>query len=325
MIDKCGRKIDYLRISVTDRCNFRCVYCMPEQGVPPIAHTQIISFEEILRICRVMAGLGIRKLKVTGGEPLVRRGVCDFIRAAKELPGIEQVTLTTNGALLPQYLPELIASRIDGVNISLDTLDPDTYRRITRRGCLADVLAAINAAWEAGIPRLKINSVLLSSINDQEAVSLAALARDRDINVRFIELMPIGLGQNFKPIPGAEILAQLTAAYGEPQPFCGRIGNGPAAYYSFPGLKGKIGFIDAISHRFCSECNRVRLTAEGHLKLCLHYDHGLDLLPLLRAGCDDEQLQHSIVAAIEAKPLSHSFGRPEASHTDKHTMNSIGG
>ena len=170
MIDKCGRKIDYLRISVTDRCNFRCVSCMPEQGVPPIAHTQIISFEEILRICRVMAGLGIRKLKVTGGEPLVRRGVCDFIRAAKELPGIEQVTLTTNGALLPQYLPELIASRIDGVNISLDTLDPDTYRRITRRGCLADVLAAINAAWEAGIPRLKINSVLLKGVNDHPEI-----------------------------------------------------------------------------------------------------------------------------------------------------------
>jgi len=298
---------------------------MPEQGVPPIAHEQIISFEEILRICRVMAGLGIRKLKVTGGEPLVRRGVCDFIRAAKAIPGIEQVTLTTNGTLLPQYLPQLIEARIDGVNISLDTLDPDTYRRITRRGCLSDVLAGLDAAWQAGIPRLKINSVLLKGVNDREAVDLAALARERDINVRFIELMPIGLGQDFGPVPGAEILAQLSAAYGEPQPFCGCIGNGPAAYYAFPGLTGKIGFIDAVSHRFCAACNRVRLTADGHLKLCLHYDHGLDLRSLLRSGSDDAQLQRSIVAAIEEKPLSHSFGQPGASHTEKHTMNSIGG
>ena len=233
--------------------------------------------------------------------------------------------MTTNGILLKEHLPALIEAKIDGINISLDALDSACYHEIVRHGELAQALSGLDAAWEAGVRPLKVNCVLMRGLNDKEAPGLAALARERDISVRFIELMPIGFGKSFAPVPGREIFKELSAVYGEPEPFCGIIGNGPAAYYTFPGFCGKIGFIDAVSHRFCASCNRVRLTSDGKLKLCLHFEQHLELLPLLHSGCSDEEIRAHIIDAIENKPASHRFNDVQAGHTESRTMNTIGG
>ncbi|MBR5430403.1 MAG: GTP 3',8-cyclase MoaA [Firmicutes bacterium] len=327
MIDKFGRTIDYVRLSVTDRCNLRCLYCMPECGVEQLSHTQIMRFEEMLRLCRVLSGLGVVKFKVSGGEPLVRRGVCDFIRDLKQLPGVEQVTLTTNGVLLRQHLAELKQAGVDGINISLDTLNEFTYRELTRQGDIDSVLEGLQAAQAARICPLKLNVVLLKGKNDQELETLAALARDMELSVRFIELMPIGLGTVYEPVTGEEALARLTKAYGRPEQFDKPLGNGPAVYYSFPGFKGKIGLINAVSHAFCSSCNRVRLTSDGVLKLCLQYDIGADLLTPLRQGASDAELQRLIRQAVAQKPEKHVFDRESGQIDNREikNMNAIGG
>lgn len=327
MKDGFGRTIDYVRLSVTDRCNLRCLYCMPECGVEQLSHTQVIRFEELLRLCRVLAGLGVRKFKVSGGEPLVRRGVCDFIRDLKQLSGVEQVTLTTNGVLLRQNLAQLKKAGIDGINISLDTLNEYTYRELTRQGDIDGVLEGLQAALAAGIRPLKINTVLLKGKNDGELETLAALARDMDISVRFIELMPIGLGTVYQPVSGEEVLARLTAAYGRPGEYPHPLGNGPASYYTFPGFKGQIGLINAVSHSFCASCNRVRLTSDGWLKLCLQYDIGADLLTPLRRGASDEELRQLVLEAVAQKPEKHVFDREsgQVDNREVKNMNSIGG
>ncbi|MBQ1501656.1 MAG: GTP 3',8-cyclase MoaA [Firmicutes bacterium] len=324
MIDGLGRKIDYIRISLTDRCNFRCIYCMPEAGVEPMPHERIMRFEELLRVCEIMGRLGINKLKLSGGEPLVRRGVDDFVAAAKRLPHIEQVTLTTNGQLLPAYLPRFREAGVDGLNISIDTLDPQLYRRITRRGELQPALDALTAAYEADFCPVKVNCVAMKGINEQELPRIAAISRDRQISVRFIEMMPIGLGRKFAGVSGDDILAALTDAFGSPRKAKGRYGNGPAHYYDFPGFAAPVGIIDAVSHRFCGSCNRVRLTADGHLKLCLNYDIGCDLLTPLREGAGDEDLAELIRGAVARKPANHLFGVTEQ-HTETKNMNQIGG
>ena len=267
MIDSFGRTIDYVRLSVTDRCNLRCLYCMPECGVEQLEHAQVMRFEEMLRLCRVLSGLGVSKFKVSGGEPLVRRGVCDFIADLKQVPGVEQVTLTTNGVLLRQNLERLKTAGIDGINISLDTLNEFTFRELTRNGDIDTVLEGLQAALAARICPIKINALLLKGKNDSELETLAAMARDMDVSVRFIELMPIGLGTVYEPVSCEEVLQRLTVAYGRPEEYDRPMGNGPARYYTFPGFKGKIGLINAISHAFCSSCNRVRLTSDGWLKL----------------------------------------------------------
>ena len=325
MIDSKGRKIDYLRISVTDRCNLRCVYCMPPHGVESICHSQVMRFEEILRICRIISTLGITKLKITGGEPLVRRGVIDFIREAKAIDGIEQVTLTTNGILLTEYMSQLIDIGIDGINISLDSLDPKRYKKIVRIGELEDVLAGLKAALASDIRPIKINSVLLRGVNDHEAADLAALARDNHLSVRFIELMPIGLGKTYQPVPGQEVLERLTKAYGKATDYPENLGNGPAKYYTFPGFKGQIGLIDAISHCFCATCNRIRLTSEGKLKLCLHYDHSCDLLDMIAKDATDQQIKEAIIKAVEQKPDQHHLENNEHNHRENNNMHTIGG
>lgn len=327
MIDGFGRTIDYVRLSVTDRCNLRCLYCMPECGVEQLSHAQIMRFEELLHVCRILSRLGISKFKVSGGEPLVRRGVCDFIGDLKRLPGVEQVTLTTNGVLLEQNLAGLQHAGIDGINISLDTLDGNTYRELTRQGDIASVLAGLEAALEADICPVKINAVLLRGKNDGELEDLAALARDRKLSVRFIELMPIGLGTVYQPVSGEEVLRRLTKAYGQPEKYELPLGNGPACYYAFPGFKGKIGLIDAVSHSFCHRCNRVRLTSDGWLKLCLQYDIGLDLLTPLRAGASDSELQQLVLHAVVQKPEKHGFDRERGQIDNREikNMNSIGG
>lgn len=325
MQDSFERTIEYLRISITDRCNLRCVYCMPEEGVHAVEHGQVASYEELLRIVGVMAGLGIKYLKVSGGEPLVRKGATEFLARAKKIEGISQVTLTTNGILLPGALPGLIGAGIDGINISLDTLRPGRYAALTRRGELSQVLSGIDAAYASGIRPLKINTVLLEGVNDDEIVPLAAMARDRELSVRFIELMPIGLGKNFRPISGKRVLEMLTAAYGTPVLTGIKLGHGPAVYYRFPGFAGTIGLIDALTHTFCSGCNRLRLTSRGLLRLCLQYDNGCDLLSPMRAGCSDEDLRALILDAVGNKPAGHHFLDAGANALSSQTMNEIGG
>ena len=307
MLDKLNRKIDYLRISVIDRCNLRCVYCMPEEGLESIPHEEILTYEEILRICETVSQLGIKKIKITGGEPLVRKDIVNLIRDIKNLDKIEQVTLTTNGILLYDMLDDLYDAGIDAINISLDTLKEDNFKQITRRDGLEKVLMAIDKAYNLGI-RVKINCLAIRDFNINELADIANFAKDREIDVRFIELMPIGFGKKYTQIDNDEILSILESNFGTFEPVTEKRGNGPAKYYKNKDMKGCIGFISAISHEFCESCNRIRLTSSGFLKLCLHYNKGIDLKAPIRSGISDEDLKVLIHDTIWNKPLSHKFG-----------------
>ena len=323
MIDHNGRKIDYLRISVTDRCNLRCRYCMPPGEVAGVSSREILTLEEIARVASVLARMGLKKVRLTGGEPLLRRNVTGLIRQLHETEGIEQLALTTNGTLLKALLPELIDCGLNAINISLDTLDPCIYRRITGSDGLGTVLGGLDAAYDRGL-RVGLNCVPCRELNPGEPVRLANIARDRAIDVRFIELMPIGQGRLFNGIPSEEILEGLSAAYGTPRPLpCS--GEGPARYYAYDGFRGRVGFISPITHRFCADCNRLRLTSEGWLKLCLYYSEGIDLRKLLRSGASDAELAASIVQALKHKPREHGFGRRDTPAAERHRMNQIGG
>ena len=307
MLDKLNRKIDYLRISVIDRCNLRCVYCMPEEGLESIPHEEILTYEEILRICETVSQLGIKKIKITGGEPLVRKDIVNLIRDIKNLDKIEQVTLTTNGILLYDMLDDLYDAGIDAINISLDTLKEDNFKQITRRDGLEKVLMAIDKTYNLGI-RVKINCLAIRDFNINELADIANFAKDREIDVRFIELMPIGFGKKYTQIDNDEILSILESNFGTFEPVTEKRGNGPAKYYKNKDMKGCIGFISAISHEFCESCNRIRLTSNGFLKLCLHYNKGIDLKAPIRSGISDEDLKVLIHDTIWNKPLSHKFG-----------------
>ncbi len=305
MKDLYQRNIDYLRVSITDRCNLRCQYCMPQE-LPLLPHGDILRYEEILRICGIAASLGIRNLKITGGEPLARRDAVEFLAKCKEIPGIEHVTLTTNGVLLSPHIQAMKNMGLDGVNISLDALDPDTYRKISGRDVFAQAWRGFLAAVESGVP-VKLNIVPMRGQNEGEIVGLAALAASYPVDVRFIELMPIGSGSGCAPIPGDEILALLQNVYPDLSPDPRRHGCGPARYWLSAALKGSIGFIDAVSHNFCDTCNRIRLTSEGFLKPCLYHSEGYDLRAELRNGADDEQIAATIKKAIRTKPKKHAF------------------
>ena len=310
MIDRCGRNIDYLRISVTDRCNLRCIYCMPEEGVQHVERSLILQEEEILRICRVMAELGIRKIKLTGGEPLVRPRMPLLVEKLKNMPGIEKVTLTTNGVLLKDQMRDFARAGLDGLNISLDTLDPALFAKITARDEFAAVQAGIHAALESGIP-VKLNCVPQVGVNEGELEALAALAQDKPLQVRFIEMMPIGYGAAMPCISGPELLARFRRHWPELAPLpgaaCAALGDGPAVYYTMPGWKGDIGFIAAVHGKFCASCNRVRLTSQGFLRPCLASEAGCDLKALLRSGASDEELLTAIRTTIWEKPQEHHF------------------
>lgn len=305
MKDSHGRNIDYMRISITDRCNLRCKYCMPEE-LPSIPHQNILRFEEILRLCRLAGELGIHKFKVTGGEPLVRKNCLAFLENLKKLPTTEQVTLTTNGTLLSEYLPELKRIGLDGINISLDTLDEYTFAQITGRPEFSKVMEAVVACQASGI-RTKINSVLLKGINKKEFFQLVELAKTYQVDVRFIEIMPIGFGQQFEGCSRQELFAMLAERYPDHVQVQEHRGNGPATYIYLPGFKGCIGFIDAIHGKFCDACNRVRLTADGILKLCLYYQNGIDLKSMLRDGSPDHRICSAMEEAIFRKPAEHQF------------------
>ena len=305
MKDQYGRIIDYMRISITDRCNLRCRYCMPE-GVELVPMKNILSYEEIEMVCQAAAKAGIRKFKITGGEPLVRLGSPELIGKIKKIPGVEQVTMTTNGVLLSKYLPELLKNGLDAVNISLDTLDRERYQVITGRDELFRVLESVDQAVDAGIP-VKINSVLQKGMNEDEFLALARLTLEKKLDVRFIEMMPIGYGKTYKSVPSDEILRQFFEAYPDAYRLEKSLGNGPAVYYSAPGFAGEIGVIGAIHEKFCNTCNRIRLTSEGFLKLCLYSGEGLDLRAMLRGGCSDEEIAEAVTKVIERKPKEHHF------------------
>jgi len=319
MKDSHGRVIDYLRISLTDRCNFRCIYCMPEEGVCMMGHDEILRIEEIETIARVATRIGIRSVRLTGGEPLVRKGVVDLVAALKGMDGIENVSLTTNGVLLSEMAGDLKEAGLSRVNISLDTLDPEQFTYITRVGKLDSTMRGIDAALEAGFNPVKINAVTVRRL-DQDFLAFAKLSIDRPLHVRFIEYMPVGSStgsdgsgwDRTDVIPSEELLQiinERAAAQGLPELVSARdddkpLGWGPARYFEFPGAKGTVGFISPLSRHFCSECNRLRLTADGKLRPCLFSDREIDVRTALREG-GEEAVYNCFLEALNLKPDDH--------------------
>ena len=323
MLDRYGRVINYLRISVTDRCNLRCCYCMPE-GVQDVGMKNILTFEEIWEIVRTGVSLGITHIRITGGEPLVRKGCVDLIRGIREIPGVETITMTTNGVLLGNYGKQLKEAGVDGVNISLDTLDPEEFYKITGKRELQEVLAGIRAAKTAGLP-VKLNAV---NRKELDPIPLVRYAQEENLPLRFIEIMPVGYGKKYVGRSNEELRETLEAVCGKAECMTNReelsrMGSGPAVYYQFSDLKVPVGFISAIHGKFCDTCNRVRLTAEGYLKLCLCYDGGEDLRRVLREG-EKENLRTIMEQTIFRKPAAHCFEHP-AEMTERHEMVKIGG
>ncbi len=323
MLDRYGRVINYLRISVTDRCNLRCCYCMPE-GVQDVGMKNILTFEEIWEIVRTGVSLGITHIRITGGEPLVRKGCVNLIRGIREIPGVETITMTTNGVLLGNYAKQLKEAGVDGVNISLDTLDPEEFYKITGKRELQEVLAGIRAAKTAGLP-VKLNAV---NRKELDPIPLVRYAQEENLPLRFIEMMPVGYGKKYVGRSNEELRETLEAVCGKAECMTNReelsrMGSGPAVYYQFSDLKVPVGFISAIHGKFCDTCNRVRLTAEGYLKLCLCYDEGEDLRRVLREG-EKENLRTIMEQTIFRKPAAHCFEHP-AEMTETHEMVKIGG
>ena len=331
--DGFGRDINYLRIAVTDKCNFRCIYCMPEEGVAPRAHGELLSAEEITHFVRLVADEGICRVRLTGGEPLVSKRIVPLIRDIRSIPQIEDISLTTNGALLPRLAPQLKEAGLDRVNISLDTLEPEMFGKITRLGRLEQTLNGIDAALEWGFGPVKVNCVVVRRLN-QDVAALARMMLDRPIHMRFIEYMPIGNGETSShcavdphapalnpelwdasdTIPSAELIERISAA-GEAAG-AGRLepldqsdapaGAGPARYWRFPGAAGTVGFISAMSNHFCSACNRLRLTADGNVRPCLFSDAEYSVRGALRAG-DDARVLEIWRDAVAHKPQEHEI------------------
>lgn len=326
MKDQYNRTIDYVRISLTDRCNLNCIYCNPkQQNLCSKKASLPLSDEQIVRLCGLFYQLGVRKVKLTGGEPLLRDNVPDLIRSLKETCHMQSVTITTNGVYLKQQLAALVQAGLDGVNISLDTLDEKHFTKITGYPFLHQVLEGIHSAMNVPDLNVKINCVPFEPYQN-DLIRLAALARDRNLSVRFIELMPIGTAAGQKGMTKQQILGLLEAEYGPAVLYEKRLGNGPAEYYSFSGFQGKIGFISAISHKFCKDCNRIRLTADGQLKTCLQYEAGTDLRKAMERHATDEELLSLISEAVRRKPKEHQFWSDQkACGLEKHSMAQIGG
>ncbi len=328
-IDAYNRPISYLRISVTDRCNLRCIYCMPPEGVPWRPHGDILRFEEIETIVRAAAGLGISKVRLTGGEPLVRLGITELVRNIARVPGIDDLAMTTNGTLLSRYATALAEAGLRRVNISLDTLRQERFRRITRLGRLQDVLDGMEAAQRAGLEPIKVNIVAIRGVNDDEVVDFGRRTLEAGWNVRFIEVMPVGSRQlvdqrwREKVITSAEIQLKIEAALGPLEPAKVSAGNGPAKYYRFPGAQGTLGFINAVSEHFCYRCNRLRLTADGQLRLCLLSDQEIDLRTSLRQGAEVAEIEALLLEGIKSKPLKHRLD--EHKRPENRAMSEIGG
>lgn len=325
LVDPAGRTINYLRVSITDRCNLRCVYCMPPEGIQFQPRDELLTYEETMRIIRAGAAMGLRKVRVTGGEPLVRHGIVDFIAMVRSVPEISDISLTTNGIALPRFAEPLAKAGLNRVNISLDTFRPDRFNAITRLGSYQAVLDGIDAARAAGLAPIKINVVVMLGVNDDEIVDFARATLDRDWIIRFIELMPFleeqetcikdtSLVLGF--VPTEQVRAQIEKVFGPLEPATVAAGNGPARYFRIPSAKGTLGFISPVTeHRFCASCNRMRLTADGKIRPCLLTDHEVDLRAILRSGSDDDAVREGILQALRTKPDAHHMSdgnRPRA-------------
>lgn len=322
------RNINYLRISVTDRCNFRCRYCIPSTPFKVIEHHRIARYEEILKIARLACDLGITKVRVTGGEPFVRKGIFSFLEKLCALPGLQDISITTNGALLSrEKLKHLISMGIRRLNFSLDTLDPEKFRAITGRDRFHQVWTAIKTAHELGISPIKINAVALRGINDDEFQAIAALTLENPFHIRFIEYMPMGDSdvEKNQQILTREIQDMITAAHGPLEPVERDINDGPAKKFRLRNARGILGFITPVSSHFCSECNRLRLTSRGTLRPCLLQNHETDILTPLRNGADDSQLKDLMVSALARKPLFHHLDSRNSKDIPISHMTSIGG
>lgn len=304
--DNFFRAIDYLRLSITDRCNLRCIYCMPPDGILPSRHKEILTYEEITRIVRIAAGLGVRKVRLTGGEPLSRKNITFLISSIKKINCIEDLSLTTNGILLEEYSEEIADAGLDRVNVSIDSFDPDRYKEITRGGDLDIVLRGLNAAEKAGLKPIKINMVPIRGINYDEIIDFAKLTLNTDYHVRFIEFMPSGSVDFWNPeryITTNEIksiietIAPLTPVRLRK--------NGPSKYFRLKGATGVVGFISALTHHFCEDCNRLRLTADGKLRPCLFSETEIDLRSSLRSGAPDSEIERLLRLSVEVKPKGH--------------------
>ena len=305
--DQFGRRIEYLRISVTDRCNFRCAYCMPLEGLPWLPREEILSYEEITEIVRQLAPLGVSRLRITGGEPTIRPQLTTLISMLRGVPGIEDIALSTNGVKLPEMAEELKAAGLDRVNMSADSLRPDRIREIARRSLKFSPLEAATAAERAGLGPVKLNVVVMRGINDDEVEDFARLTIEHPWHVRFIELMPVGEMANLTfehVVPSDEILARLSSLGALAADAGPARGNGPAAYYRFAGAPGSVGVITPMSHTYCGDCNRVRLTADGRLRTCLYGEEEVSFRDALRAG---EPLAPVYAAALASKPKEHAL------------------
>jgi len=311
--DSFHRTISYLRVSVTDRCNLRCVYCMPLQGVQLVNRSEMLSLEEIREVVRVGVSLGIRSVRLTGGEPLVRDGIVELVGMLSTLPGLQDLSMTTNGVLLSRHAKPLARAGLTRVNISLDTLRADRFLEITRFGTLEDVFSGMEAAAEAGFSPIKLNMVVMRGVNDDEVLDLARLSLEKPLHVRFIELMPIGdYFRTDRVVPAREIFERLQTL-GPLKAVKGLGGCGPAQSWRWDGAKGTIGIIGAVTQAFCADCNRLRLTARGALRPCLDDQAAVDLKPALRPVLDPEQLSFLFLQAAQSKPKSHTMTDRDAS------------
>ena len=308
LTDRYRRTIDYMRVSVTDRCNLRCLYCMPSEGLLPIEHKEILRYEEIVRVLKVAAGVGVKRIRITGGEPLARKNIPYLVRSIRNIDGINDLSLTTNGTLLERYAVELADAGLDRVNISLDSLKSDRYRKITRGGDIDTVFRGVEAARKAGLVPVKINMVPIRGLNDDEITDFAKMTFGSPYQIRFIEFMPIGRQDLWKPerfVPVEEIRTIVEKA-GRLEPVNLRK-SGPARYFRFDGAAGVIGFISPLSNHFCGECNRLRLTADGKLRPCLFSETEIDLKPALRSDAPDSEIERLIRLSIEVKPEGHNI------------------
>ena len=326
MQDTCLREINYLRVSVTDRCNMRCVYCMPPQGVKPVFHEDILRNEEMARLVRAGSLAGIKKVRITGGEPLVRKGLVGLVESISLIPEIDDIALTTNGVLLPGAGKELKAAGLRRVNISLDTLDPELFRFITRKGDFNEAWKGIETALELGLHPVKLNTVVMKGFNDGEIKDLAALTLKYPLHVRFIELMPVGVSDSWtagRHVPAADIRQSIELQLGSLESAHRPCGNGPARYYRLPGSQGTIGFISAVSDHFCKNCNRLRLTAEGMIRPCLYSGKEIDARTPLRKGAGEAELAGLFRQAVSVKPERHDID--SGWQDEKRMMSQIGG
>ncbi|MBI5192657.1 MAG: GTP 3',8-cyclase MoaA [Nitrospirae bacterium] len=329
LVDAFNRKITYMRISVTDRCNLRCVYCVPSCGtISNLPSNELMTFEEMHRLVKVAAKMGLNKIRITGGEPLVRRGVVEFISAVSKIDGIRDIAMTTNGVLLKNYAQSLKKAGLKRLNISLDTFDPKKFLAITKGDCFDRVWEGIIEAERVGFDPIKLNVVPSRGVNDNELVDFAKLTLTKPFQVRFIEFMPVDDWEGWKKsfISKADMMAKIEAALGKLEPVVeGKDTAGPAKNYRLHGAKGMVGFISAISEHFCDTCNRIRLGADGRIKHCLFSESYIDFKEPMRNGCEDSEIERLLVSVMDTKPEAHNIDMNAGSQKYLHSMTSIGG